>query len=62
MSIGFHSIECGIWCPDSELYNENNMVESLKYLKIVNSMIDYAKEKGLDIHDTGSDGYEDMED
>lgn len=62
MSIGFHSIECGIWCPDSELYNENNMVESLKYLKIVNSMIDYARDKGIDIHDTGKHGEEDEED
>lgn len=42
VSVGLQSLTLSLWCPNIDLYKENDFSESLKLLNIVNEIIDFA--------------------
>lgn len=42
VSVGLQSLTLTLWCPNLELYKEPGFSESLKFLKVVQELIDFA--------------------
>lgn len=42
VSVGLQTLTLSLWCPDLELYKEQGFSESLKFMMVVQEIIDFA--------------------
>lgn len=57
MSCGFHGVKCAIWCPNESYFQQYGKTESITFMKLVNRLIDYAKENGVEMGDIKGSAY-----
>ncbi len=56
INVGLQSLTLSLWCPDLNLYKDPNFSESLKFLKVVQEIIDFAASHDVAV---GFEFYED---